>query len=141
MKKFLIVLCILMLLMNTAFAANSPTVAIKSISSLPKLMFVRVDTVLSEWSQVEPQLEILNKEFPEHTLLEAIKVCIDKKYKNVEWTLPINITPEHEPFVAIVNGNEVTIQEVPTFNDGTIITDLSELELGIYYICFYIKGA
>ena len=141
MKKFLIVLCVLMLLTSTAFAANSPTLARKSIYSFPELMFVRVDTIQAEWNRIAPQLELLNTEFPEHTLLEAIKVCIDKKCKLVEWTLPIKMTPEHEPFIAIVNGNEVTIQEVPTFNDGTIITDLRELELGIYYICFYIKGA
>ena len=141
MKKFLIILCVLMLITSTAFAANSPTLARKSIRSLPELMFVRVDTVQAEWNRIEPQLQLLSEEFPEHELLEAIKVCIDKKYKQVEWTLSIDITPEHEPFIAIVHDNEVIIQEVPTFNDGTIITDFSELELGIYYICFYIKGA
>lgn len=141
MKKFIAIFCVLILFTNIAYAASSPTLVRKSISSAPALMFVRVDTIQAEWNRIEPQLKLLIEEFPDHTLLEAIKVCIDKKYKWVEWTLPIELTAEHEPFIAIINENEVTLQEVPVFSDGTIVSDFSELELGIYYICFYIKGA
>ena len=139
MKKFLIALCILVMLLPTfCFAAPSPTVKSK-ITSFPELMFVFAEKT-DEWKDILPRLKTIDT--INYILLEALKVDIDKPYQKVEWTLSKPITSEDEPFILIIDSEAIVKQEISTTSDGNVITDFTDLETGIYYILFYIrKGA
>ena len=137
MKKFLIILCVLMMIPLYSFAAQSPTLH-KTVRSYPELMFVFAEKT-EEWPEIMKRIEDVDTEG--FILAEALQVCLDKRYGQVEWTLPIEILSEHEPFVLIIDSEAIVKQEIPTTYDGHVVTDFTDYEPGIYYICFYIKGA
>ena len=137
MKKFLIILCVLVMIPLYSFAAKSPIVQ-KTVICDPELMYVFAEKT-KNWHNVLKRLETVDTEG--FILLEAVQVCLDKKCGKIEWTLPIKITSEHEPFVLIIDSEAIVKQEVPTTTDGHVIIDFTDYEPNIYYVCFYIKGA
>ena len=86
-------------------------------------------------------LDKIKDETEGYILIEALNIGLDRKYQQVEWKLSIPILTEHEPFVLIIDSEAIVKQEIPTTNDGNVIVDFTDYEPGIYYICFYIKGA
>lgn len=139
MKKFLIILCILMLCVGTAFSAPSPTLSGKI--GTHELSYVFADE-LPEWKDIVARLEDVKSETEGFVLLEALKVTLDKPYSTVKWTLSKKVTSEDEPFILIIDSEAIVKQEISVTDEGDVITDFTDLETGIYYILFYIrKGA
>ena len=139
MKKFLAILCILILIPVYVFAANSPTFK-KTISCKPQVEFELAEEI-EGWPEILKRLEDVKNETEGYVLLEALQVTLDQKYEKIEWTLPLEITTEHEPFVLIIDSEAIVKQEIPTTEEGNVITDFIDYEPGVYYVCFYIKGA
>ena len=139
MKKFLIILCVLVMIPLYSFAANSPTIE-ATISCKPIIEFKLADQ-LDEWPEILKRLEQVTDETEGFILFEAVKVFLDKKYETIEWMLPIKVTTEHEPFVLIIDSEAIVKQEISITENGNVIVDCTEYESGTYYICFYIKGA
>jgi hypothetical protein len=139
MKKFFILLCVLMILPIYAFAANSPT-AKTTISCNPSIEFAFAEQT-EEWPELLKRIEDIKDETEGFILLEALQITLDKEYEKIEWKLPIEIRVEHEPFILIIDSEAIVKQEVSTTEDGNIITDFTDYEPGIYYVCFYTKGA
>ena len=139
MKKFLAILCILILIPVCVFAANSPTFK-KTISCKPQVEFELAEET-EGWPEILKRLEDVKDETEGYVLLEALQVTLDQKYEKIEWTLPLEITTEHEPFVLIIDSEAIVKQEIPTTEEGNVITDFTDYEPGVYYVCFYIKGA
>lgn len=135
MKKFFIILFILMLLPIGAFAINSPTLE-KTITCNPKLEWEFAEYT-EEWPSILERIIDIPQNY---IMLDTLRVILDKEYETVEWTLPIEITTENEPFILIIDSDTIVKQEVPTTEKGGIITDFTGYKPGIYYICFYIKG-
>lgn len=140
MKKLIAILCILILLPVYAFAVDSPT-SDKLVSSKPWVSFVLAEKTEHNWLDILTRLEKIPDEIEDYVLLEAIFACINSRYEEVEWRLPIPITTEHEPFVLIIDSEAIVKQEVSITEDGNVITDFTDFEPGVYYILFYIKGA
>lgn len=139
MKKFLAILCVLILIPLYVFATNSPTLK-KTISCKPEIAFEIADQ-METWPEVLKRLDEIKDETEGYMLLEALCITLDQKYEKIEWTLPLEIITEHEPFVFIIDSEAIVKQEIPTTENGNVITDFTDYEPGIYYICFYIKGA
>ena len=139
MKKFFILLCVLILIPTFVFAAGSPTIK-KTISCKPEIEFEMADQT-EEWPEVLKRLEEVEDETEGYVLFEALKITLDQKYDKIEWTLPIPLTTENEPFIFIIDSEAIVKQEIPTTENGNVITDFTDYEPGVYYICFYIKGA
>lgn len=140
MKRFIAILCALMLVPMYVFAAGSPTIK-KEISCDPAIEFELADQT-EEWPEILKRLdEVEDEETEGYILLEALKITLDKKYEKIKWTFPIQIMTEHEPFVLIIDSEAIVKQEIPTTEKGNVITDFTDYEPGVYYICFYIKGA
>ena len=131
MKRFFSILCILLLVCSVASAR-------KIVDSNPALMFIKIDETSDSQFIVE-RLEELKEETEDSQLIIILKICLDKKYKKVEWTLPIKVTNDEEPFIYIIEMANNIRQEVSATSDGTVITDFSDYDPGIYYICFYVK--
>ena len=139
MKKFLIILCVLMMLPIYAFATSSPTIE-KTITCKPALTWEYAEQT-EGWPDILKRLEDAGEETEGFILFEALMVTLNQKYEDVEWTLPIELTTENEPFVLIIDSEAIVKQEVPVLENGNIVTNFADYEPGIYYICFYIKGA
>lgn len=136
MKRFIAILMVLLMIPLYCFAANSPTIY-NTVSCHPKMMFFFADQTVG-WQDVLPRLqEFENKDY---ILLEALTLYVDKKYKNVEWELAIPIKERHEPIVYLISEEEVRQLEVQITDEGTLITNFTDVIPGIYYICFYVKG-
>ena len=122
-----------------SFAVGSPTVK-KIISSNPTVFFEFAEET-EGWPDILKRLEDVTEDTEGYVLFEALQITLDQKYEQVEWTLSIPIMTEHEPFVFIIDSEAIVKQEVPTTETNSIIVDFTDFEPGIYYICFYIKGA
>ena len=131
MKRFFIILCVLSLICTTASAR-------KIVDSNPDLMYIKISEVLDSQFIVE-RLEELKDETEGSQLIIILKVCLDKKYKKVEWTLPVKVTNDEEPYIYLIDMANNIKQEVSATSDGTVITDFTDYDPGIYYICFYVK--
>lgn len=140
MKKFLAILCIIMLLPIYAFAAGSPTGA-KLITSNPKINFILAEKTEDNWNTILSRLEDATDETKGYILLDALFVFINEPHEKVEWSLSIPVTTEHEPFILIIDSEAIVKQETSITEDGKVITDFTDYEPGVYYILFYIKGA
>ena len=134
MKRFFSILCVLLLICSVASAK-------KVVECNPEMMYIKVSGNGLDAQFIAERLELLQEETEGNQLIIILKICLDKKYKQVEWTLPVKITKEEEPFVYMIDMENNIKQEVSVTSDGSIITDFSDYNLGIYYICFYIKGA
>lgn len=138
MKKFFIILCIIMMLPLYAFAA-SPSPTIKStVRCEPKLTFMLADQT-TRWENVLERLDKIELD-ENYYMLEAVLMFYDKPYKELTWYLPIKVTSEHEPFIRIITDDAIEEQEVSVTENGAIVMDMTEYKPGVYYVCFYIKG-
>lgn len=140
MKKFIALLLILLMIPVYTFAAKSPTPEKFLPISNPELMYILAEKT-DGWADVLKRLDKIKDETEGYILIEALNIGLDRKYQQVEWKLSIPILTEHEPFVLIIDSEAIVKQEIPTTNDGNVIVDFTDYEPGIYYICFYIKGA
>lgn len=140
MKKIFVILCVLLMLPVMCFAASPSPTGKKIVSCSPELEFMRAEET-ELWEETVKRIEGISDETEGYILLEAVYVTLDKSYEKIEWTLPIEITSEHEPFVLIIDSEAIVKQEVPTTENGNVIVDFTDYEPGTYYICFYIKGA
>ena len=140
MKKIFAILCVLLMLPIMCFAANPSPTGKTTVSCSPELEFTFADDN-ELWGNIIKRIEDISDEVKDYVLLEALCITLGQPYEKVEWTLPIEITSEHEPFVLIINSEAIVKQEVPTTENGNIIIDFTDYEPGTYYICFYIKGA
>lgn len=138
MKRFIAILCVLVLIPLYCFAANSPTLH-KTISMKPKLTYFFADKTVG-WTDVLQRLEEY-RETDGYIMLDAFSVFLDKKYKKVTWSLSIPLTEKDAPFVLLIDDENIIKREVKVTDNGKLIIDFSDLSLGFYYICFYIKGA
>lgn len=137
MKRFIAILLVLLMLPLYCFAAGSPTLETK-IKSNPPLKFVLAEKT-DEWSNILERIEELN--IKSYIMIDALYVCLDKEYGEIEWTLLPIIKEEDEPFVLIIDSEAIISQEVCVTNDGAVIVDFTDYEPNNYFICFYIKGA
>lgn len=141
MKRFLAIFCILMLLPLYCFAAPSPTVGYKRyITISPDLMYIKLDLKSEEWARVLEKLQPIIKENEGYGILDPLKVCFDKQYKQVEWNFDLKIPNINEVFMVLV-ADKVTKYDVKVTSESTFITDLSDVSYGIYYVIFFVKGA
>jgi hypothetical protein len=135
MKKFIIILCLLVMLVPTlAFATSSPTVGFTRPYTKPELMFIYADTQ-PEWPSIEERIE----EEEGFARIVALQVCLDKHYEEVHWGFSTQFTSEHEPFMLMINDEAIEKRDVGVDSDGMLVTDFSEFEPGIYILCFYVK--
>ena len=139
MKKFIAILLVLFMIPVCAFATNSPTLK-KTIYSNPEIEFEFAEKT-EGWPEILERLETIADEMEDYTLLEALQIKLDKQYEKVEWFLTLPIISEYEPFILIIDSEAIVKQETSITENGAIITDFTDYEPGIYYICFYIKGA
>ena len=138
MKRFIAILIVLLMIPLYVFAVGSPTVN-KMVTSDPKITQLPADQTAG-WDEVLERLKDVEDETDGYIMIDAFAIFLDKQYNKVEWQLSIPIMTEHEPFVLIIDNEAIVKQEIPTTEDGRIIVDLSEVELGFNYICFYIKA-
>ena len=139
MKKFLIILLVLLMIPVYSFSTGSPTINKKLITCDPTLEFEMADT-LDEWPAIIERLKDVKEDTDGYILLDAVYVYIDKPYERVVWTFGIPIITEHEPFILIIDSEAIVKQEVSITEEGQIVTDFSECEPNMYYVCFYIKA-
>lgn len=138
MKKFLAILFVLMMIPLYTFAANSPT-AYKMVTSDPKITQIPADQTAG-WDDILERLKDVEDETNGYIMIDAFAIMVDKQYKNVEWQLSIPVITEHEPFALIIDSEAIVKQEISTTEDGKVVVDFSEVDIGMYYICFYIKA-
>lgn len=127
MKKFFSILLILFLLPTFAFATKSPTTE-NIIYSDPSIPYEMLD---------DPEMieQIKDEELEGYIFYDAIVVELKEKHELVKWYLPVE-------FIAaktVIVGESIIIQDCPIEEDGAIILDFTDLEPGIYFLCFYIK--
>ena len=79
MKKFFTILCLLILLVNVAYATNSPTIK-KVVVPDPKIISFAAEAD-SAWPTIVERLEEKSEETEGYILLEALKIVLDKQYK------------------------------------------------------------
>lgn len=127
MKKFFIILCVLLLIPLAAFAAPSPTLKTKSIWCEPVMDF--------EIQEDFPELEL-----EDYTLLEVLYVVVDKPYEQVIWHLLVEIQPEDDIQVAIVGDTEPVFQQAKVTEDCGIIVDFTDYEPNAYLLYFFKKN-
>lgn len=137
MKRFIAILLVLLMLPFYCFAAGSPTLE-KMIKCNSPLRFVFAERI-NEWPNILERIKEL--EIKNYHMIEALYVCLDKEYKEVEWTLLQDVRKEDEPFVLIIDSEAIISQEVRVTNEGAIVVDFTDYEPNNYFICFYIKGA
>ena len=138
MKRFLIVMCILLLICNSAFAVT-PSPSLEKINhSAPRVPFTWA-TGTSAWPHLLERLESVSELTTGYVLLEALEVNLDKQYSTVEWSLPIDITEAHKPFVLIFDAYVITKQDL-AISDGKVIVDFTKYSPGTYYLFFYVKN-
>ena len=140
MKKFLVILCLMVLIPALSIASGSPTIK-NTVHSNPVLTFAFAEK-LPEWNDILARVKLISDEIEGYILLDALQVYIDKSYTTVEWDLARKVTTEDEPFILIIDSEAIVKQEVSITENGEVITDFTDLEIGNYYILFYIrKGA
>lgn len=134
MKKLFVIFCILVLVFPMcAFAARSATIE-RKIYSNPAVKF----EVIDELSLIADICEMLPKEeLKDYTWCEALIVELDKKYEEVKWYLPIDMSGAENVKIVII-GESVYIQETD-IEHNMITVDFTDLEPGTYYVCFFIK--
>ena len=88
-----------------------------------------------EWPQLITRLE----QYDGYVMLDALKINYDKICNNLFVKLSKLLTTEDEPFVLIINTESIVQQEIGFDEEGRACVDLSEYELGEYWLCFYIK--
>ena len=137
MKKFFILLLVLLMIPVCSFATESPTMK-AIIRSNPSLNFMLAE-ITNWWPGIVKRIEEYNDIEEDYILLDAIYLDLKIPYDRVEWTLTIPVMTEHEPFILIISSKNIVKQEVSITEDGKVITDFSECSLGAYFICFYIK--
>jgi len=142
MKRFIAIFCILMLLPLYCFAASSPTTGYtrRNVIITPDLMYIKLDLSSVEWERVLEQIQPIIEKNEDFTMLDPIKVCIDKSYRQIEWDFAQEISKDSEAFMLIV-GDKVVKHDVKVTADGTFLTDFSDVKYGIYYMIFFVKGA
>jgi hypothetical protein len=140
MRKFIAILCVLVLLPLCAFAAGSPTGA-KIITSKPKVNFILAEKTEDNWQDIIARLDEVKDETEGYVLLDALFIFINNSHEKVEWQLSIPITLKHEPFALMIDSEAIVRQEVEITKDGKVIIDFTNYETGVYYLLFYIKGA
>lgn len=139
MKKFIAILCLLVLIVPTfAFAAKSPTVGRIRPISTPDIMFVYADSQ-PEWNDILERIDLMQDELEGFTMIEALQICLDKQYKEVTWQLTVPFTSEYEPFMLMINSEAIEKRDISVDCDGMLVTDFSEFDPGIYILCFYVK--
>lgn len=134
MKKFFVILCILLFTFPMyAFAAKSPTVE-NMIYSIPSIKFEMIDQIpfIMDIYDMLP-----HEELEGYTWCEAITVELDQEYEKVQWRLLIDFTQIEEAKVVII-GESIYIQSAEIIND-MIIVDFTGLDPGTYYVCFFVK--
>ena len=135
MKKFFIILCILILIPVCAFAAKSPTIE-KTIDCNPTIDF-RFAEETRQWPTI---VECLT-DIKDDTLVDAVYVFIKKHYEKVKWKLSTSITEEQKPYVLIINSSKKIIRQDLEINEkGDIIMNMEDFGVGFFYSCFYIQG-
>lgn len=139
MKRFIIFLCILMMIPIYSFATPLPSPSTdKMVFMHPQMLYAmaeRVDT----WPFIKERLEAFDELCPGYILLDAVKILLDAYQGEVEWWLSLPIKPEHELQVVVVDPAAVYFQDSTVTEDGTVIIDFTGYEPGFYFICFYIK--
>ena len=126
MKKILVtLLCFLLLIPLTGAAAPSPT----------------VQTLI--WCEPEIPFKVLDKidfelYIQDYALIEALQITLDEPHEQIVWHLPVEITPEDQVKVAIIN-EDLYLDDTLITDDGNIIIDFSAIEPGTYYLYFYLK--
>lgn len=138
MKKFIIILLVLLMIPVYSFATESPTIK-NVIRNNSRIGFLFAE-ITNWWPTVIERIEEYGNIEEDYILLDAVYIELKFPYERVEWNLTIPVTPEHEPFILIIKSRNVIKQEVEVTEDGKVITDFSELKPGAYFICFYIKG-
>lgn len=140
MKKFLVFLCILILIPVCAFANTPSPVVKKMIHCEPALPFELVDSIES-WSDLFEWLYSVKELTKGYNLLDVVYVSLDQEYNLVQWYLTLPISKDQEPFVLIIDNGYFTCQKLEIADEGSVIMNFTNYDIGDYYLCFFIKDA
>lgn len=90
-----------------------------------------------EWPLIAERVKELLEDY---VLLEAFKINLDKPCEELLVTLLKPLITEDEPIVLIVHDDVIDTQEIGFDEFGRARVDLTEYELGEYWLCFCVKG-
>ena len=121
----------------SCFSTNSPTIN-KVITCNPSVRFEMMATI-EECGDILIRIEEIKEDTEGYILLDVLRIYIEEPLEKIEWNLSIPIIIKHEPFVLIIDSEAIIKQEISIAEKGTVITDFTDYEPNIYYICFYIK--
>ena len=138
MKRFFLILCILILIPTLTFAAGSPTTR-KLIKCKPAINFTLAEETRNWPTIVERLAEI--EEIQDDIMFDAVYIFVKKYYKEIEWQLSVPVTEDQEPYVLILSNKNIIRQELEVNKEGNVIMDMTTIGVGFYYLCFYVKGA
>jgi len=138
MKRFLSILLILMFLPICCFAAKSPTID-ATTHSKPNVIVAQAENQ-EEWSIIVKRLSEILEETKGYILLDAFQIYLDTNYEKIEWHLTKLIDETDAPFVLLIDPENISKYEVEITKDGTVITDFSQVEPGLYFILFFISA-
>lgn len=139
MKKFISILCVLIMLPLFAFAAPSPTPK-KMIYSIPEIPFEMAEDT-EGWPALYQWLYSIKDLTQHYYVLDAIYVMLDKEYEKVQWYLTCAIKESQKPFVCIIDSEAIMIQPLEVAEDGSVVMNFTDYEVNNYYLCFFIKDA
>ena len=137
MKKFIALICILMLIPIYSFAAVESVTFARKITSKPEIAFEFAEET-EEWPELLERIAAIEG-MEDYTLLDAFKITLDEPQNFVIWNLLTEIKMEHQPVVLLLKDDEVIKLKVYLTNTGSIVVNFADYELGTYYILFYIK--
>lgn len=139
MKRLLIFFCVLMLLPLSGYAVSISSPTAETIVFMEPVMLATPIDKLPNRSFLLERLAPFNELYPDYVMLDGLKIFLDKPFEKVKWHLSLPIQPEHELQVLTMDAAAVYFQEYTLTDNGTVIVDFSEYELGFYFIFFYIK--
>ena len=138
MRKFFIALCILTLLTSTAFAAIKSPVPEKMIRSIPEVEWCFAEDA-ENWLNILEWLVDVEEMSQGYDIIEVLYVTLDKEYEEIQWSLMVPVFKNQEPFVYIIDEEDMIKQEVKTYY-GWVITDFTDFAPKSYYVCFFVKS-
>ena len=138
MRKFIIVLCILMLLTPIASAAVKSPVPEKMIKCIPEIEWCFAEDT-ENWLNILEWLDDVEEMSQGYDIIEALYVTLDKEYEEIQWSLMVPVFKNQKPFVYIIDEEDMIKQEVKTYY-GWVVTDFTDFAPKNYYICFFVKS-
>ena len=139
-KRFIFITLLLVFLPISSAAAAPPSRQLgESLIELEPAYEYELAENSEDWLLIVERIAAIDEELEGYSLIEAFKLYLTEPCETLLVKLLVPLTTEQEPIVLIINDENIDIQEIGFDEEGRARIDLTEYEVGEYWLCFCVK--